>query len=73
MPIPKPKAGEKRRDFMARCMSDNTMVNEYGTDQRLAICSTSYKDNLNKHYENGSSKNTRSKDEPKQSKTNKRR
>ena len=59
MPIPKPKAGEKRRDFMTRCMSDNTMVNEYGTDQRLAVCSTSYKDNLNKHYENGSSKNTR--------------
>ena len=65
MPIPKPKAGEKRRDFMARCMSDNTMVNEYGKDQRLAICSTSYKDNLNKHYENGSSKNKGCKDESK--------
>ena len=65
MPIPKPKAGEKRIDFMTRCMSDNTMVNEYGKDQRLAICSTSYKDNLNKHYENGSSKNTRRKDESK--------
>mgnify|MGYP003656027909 CR=1 FL=1 len=44
MPIPKPKAGEKKLDFMARCMSDNTMVNEYGTDQRLAVCSTSYKE-----------------------------
>ena len=54
MPIPKPKAGEKRIDFMARCMSDNTMVNEYGKDQRLAICSTSYKDNLQKNEkENG--------------------
>jgi len=54
MPIPKPKAGEKRRDFMARCMSNNTMVNEYGTDQRLAVCSTSYKDNLQKNEkENG--------------------
>jgi len=54
MPIPKPKAGEKRIDFMTRCMSDNTMVNEYGKDQRLAICSTSYKDNLQKNEkENG--------------------
>ena len=49
MPIPKPKAGEKRRDIMTRCMSDNTMVNEYGTDKRLADCSTSYKDNLQKN------------------------
>ena len=54
MPIPKPKAGEKRRDFMTRCMSDNTMVNEYGKDQRLAICSTSFKDKLQKdEKENG--------------------
>ena len=54
MPIPKPKAGEKRRDFMTRCMSDNTMVNEYGKDQRLAICSTSFKDKLQKNEkENG--------------------
>ena len=54
MPIPKPKAGEKRIDFMTRCMSDNTMVNEYGKDQRLAICSTSFKDKLQKNEkENG--------------------
>jgi hypothetical protein len=54
MPIPKPKAGEKRIDFMTRCMSDNTMVNEYGKDQRLAICSTSFKDKLQKdEKENG--------------------
>ena len=54
MPIPKPKAGESQKDFMTRCMSDNTMVNEYGKDQRLAICSTSFKDNLQKdEKENG--------------------
>jgi hypothetical protein len=64
MPIPKPKAGEKRRDFMTRCMSDNTMVNEYGKDQRLAICSTSFKDNFNKQDENRISKNKGSKDKP---------
>jgi hypothetical protein len=59
MPIPKPKAGEKRRDFMTRCMSDNTMVNEYGKDQRLAICSTSFKDNLQKNEkENGEKRKT---------------
>jgi hypothetical protein len=56
MPIPKPKAGEKRIDFMTRCMSDNTMVNEYGTDQRLAICSTSYKDNLQKNEKDNGKK-----------------
>ena len=64
MPIPKPKAGEKRRDFMTRCMSDNTMVNEYGKDQRLAICSTSFKDNFNKQDENRISKNKGSKNKP---------
>jgi hypothetical protein len=59
MPIPKPKAGEKRIDFMTRCMSDNTMVNEYGKDQRLAICSTSFKDNLQKNEkENGEKRKT---------------
>ena len=56
MPIPKPKKGEKRRDFMARCMSDNTMVNEYATDQRLAVCSTSYKDNLQKNEKDNGKK-----------------
>ena len=56
MPIPKPKANEKRRDFMARCMSDNTMVKEYGTDQRLAICSASYRDNLQKNEKDNGKK-----------------
>jgi len=56
MPIPKPKKGESRRDFMARCMSDNTMVNEYATDQRLAVCSTSYKDKLQKNEKDNDKK-----------------
>jgi len=32
------------------------MVNEYGTDQRLAICSTSYKDNLQKNEKDNGKK-----------------
>lgn len=44
MPIPKPSSGESREDFISRCMSDETMVNEYKEDQRMAICSTSWKD-----------------------------
>jgi len=44
MPIPKPKANESRKDFIVRCMSDKIMVNEYpDKDQRLAVCSTQFK------------------------------
>lgn len=43
MPIPKPKKGEKRSDFMQRCISDPIMIREYkDTEQRLAVCSTTY-------------------------------
>tara|TARA_R100001460_G_scaffold8441_2_gene20866 strand:- start:412 stop:1488 length:1077 start_codon:yes stop_codon:yes gene_type:complete len=42
MPIPKPKTGESRSNFMSRCMGDNTMTEEYDTDQRLAVCNSSY-------------------------------
>jgi HK97 family phage prohead protease len=38
MPIPTPHEGEKEEDFIARCMSDSTMVDEYDQDQRAAIC-----------------------------------
>jgi len=38
MPIPKPKAGESQKEFVQRCMEDNTMQSEYDQDQRLAIC-----------------------------------
>lgn len=48
MPIPKPRKNESRKNFMQRCMSDSTMVKEYKTDQRLAVCSASYKDKYNK-------------------------
>ena len=41
MPLPKPKVNESRKDFMQRCISNPTMVNEYkDANQRIAICST---------------------------------
>ena len=49
MPIPKPTNNETKSEFIQRCMTDDTMVSEYeNTDQRLAVCSTSYEDNLSK-------------------------
>ncbi len=42
MPIPKPNSNESRQDFMKRCMGDSTMVDEYDSNQRLAVCSSSY-------------------------------
>lgn len=43
MPIPTPNTNEEKKDFIQRCMSDDTMVSEYeNTDQRLAVCSTTY-------------------------------
>ena len=44
MPIPKPTSNESRQDFLKRCMGDSTMVDEYNSDQRLAVCNTSYDD-----------------------------
>lgn len=43
MPIPKVRSGESEKDYMSRCMSDATMVAEYGRDQRVAICLTKYR------------------------------
>lgn len=49
MPIPKPTAEERKQDFIQRCVVDKVMVNEYeDIDQRLAVCSTSYEENLSK-------------------------
>jgi hypothetical protein len=58
MPIPKPRKDESKKDFMQRCMIDDTMTFEYeDIDQRLAICSTSYEENLTKHEsKNGKSR-----------------
>jgi hypothetical protein len=48
MPIPKPRKDESKKDFVQRCMIDDTMTFEYeDIDQRLAVCSTTYEEKLN--------------------------
>lgn len=45
MPIPKPKAGEKQKDYIQRCMSNSTMRAEYPDEQqRLAVCYTTFRE-----------------------------
>lgn len=39
MPLPKPKPGENRNDFIGRCVTDAVMQREFPQqDQRLVIC-----------------------------------
>lgn len=39
MPMPKPRSGENKDDFVNRCMGDNTMVSDFeSTGQRFAVC-----------------------------------
>ena len=39
MPLPSPKEGESRDDFVSRCMDNSTMKEEFpGHNQRLAVC-----------------------------------
>ena len=38
MPIPTRKSGERKKDFVQRCMNDPIMIKEYDIDQRYAIC-----------------------------------
>lgn len=37
-PLPKPKKGESKNDFISRCMSNNAMEREFPKKQRLAVC-----------------------------------
>lgn len=41
MPIPKPKTGEKQRDFIQRCIVQ--ISGEYGKQKALAICYDKYR------------------------------
>ena len=58
MPLPKPTPKENKKEFVMRCMSDETMVKEFPeTDQRLAVCSSTYEESkLVKHETNGKTK-----------------
>ena len=45
MPLPKPNKNEKQKDFIQRCMSNETMKKEYPDQkQRSAVCYTQWKD-----------------------------
>ena len=44
MPIPKPSKNESKDEFIARCMENPVMVNEFpNTPQRFAVCSSQWK------------------------------
>lgn len=43
MPIPEPKAGESREEFISRCMSAQS-GEDRPQDQKLAICFSSWED-----------------------------
>jgi len=43
MPIPTPNQNEKQEDFISRCMSNDTMKEEYDQKQRSAICYDSWR------------------------------
>ncbi len=41
MPLPKPNPGESGKEFLSRCMSNDTMVKEYPDEsQRYAVCNS---------------------------------
>jgi hypothetical protein len=47
MPLPLRKPGEKKDEFLSRCMFDQTMRKEYSdTDQRYAVCITRSKGSI---------------------------
>ncbi len=46
MPLPTPKEGEEENDFISRCMSNNTMKEEFpDQEQRNAVCYRQYRKN----------------------------
>ena len=47
MPIPKPNKNESKKEFINRCMVDDTMVAEYDEKQRYAICESQLDKNNN--------------------------
>jgi uncharacterized protein with gpF-like domain len=43
MPLPNPREGENRNDFMGRCVIDPNIIGDFNTiDQRVAVCSSLY-------------------------------
>ena len=58
MPLPKLNPNEEKKEFVMRCMGDDTMNKEFpDTDQRLAVCSSTFEESkLSKHENNGTRK-----------------
>jgi hydroxymethylpyrimidine pyrophosphatase-like HAD family hydrolase len=46
MPISQPKQSESENEFMQRCMSDEKMIKEYPTEQRAAVCRSTFDEQL---------------------------
>ena len=45
MPIPKPNKDESQKDFVSRCMGNDTMNSEYpGQEQRAAVCYSQWRE-----------------------------
>lgn len=52
MPMPKPRKDETQKEFISRCMGDDTMNEDYPeNDQRAAVCYTQWR-NRNKSEDN---------------------
>ncbi len=47
MPIPEPKDDETEDEFIERCMSNDTMVEEYEQEQRSAVCYSQWREREN--------------------------
>ena len=45
MPMPKPRTGEKRDEFVSRCMGDDVMKRDFPEqEQRVAVCMSQWRD-----------------------------
>lgn len=43
MPLPAPRKGEKKKDFISRCMGNSTMNNEFPKQaQRFKVCQSQW-------------------------------
>jgi len=52
MPLPNPKKGEKEKDWIARCMGNDAMKEEFpDNDTRLAVCYTKWREKDKKSAE----------------------
>lgn len=60
MPIPKPKEDEEKNDFVSRCMSNETMIDEFeDPKQRTSVCLTSWRETKTSKANNASTTNNK--------------